>query len=308
LDHSYLSRFLWQKVFFLRSSPVKAESLLQDNAAEIFLRLRKQRQEAKQHLDLPDLVLALQYYEVYLNQIIDQAVDKNVRLIMMTQPSLWRKDLDPSEISMLWAGGLGDFFSTKKTEYYSIEALEKGLITYNEKLEEVAAARGVEVIDLAEALPKDRSVFYDDMHFNLRGAEKVASLVAGYLLRHPSAKSKSSSSSTVQNQPVDFEQATDLAVIKNWGPHSTTQGMGFSIQGNGNSAMWFELDRKLPASAFIMIDNRPLATTRADKLCTASIEGNWIKEKLSQVGQHEISLIDFLRQRRQTIGMFEVKK
>lgn len=48
---------------------------------------------------------------------------------------------------------------------------------------EVCADRRVECLDLAAMLPKDDTVFYDDVHFNEAGAERVAAAVAERLRR-----------------------------------------------------------------------------------------------------------------------------
>jgi hypothetical protein len=42
----------------------------------------------------------------------------------------------------------------------------------------------VECIDLATTLEKDTTVFYDDVHFNESGAQKVSKTVSNYFLSH----------------------------------------------------------------------------------------------------------------------------
>ena len=49
----------------------------------------------------------------------------------------------------------------------------------------VYQARKVECIDLAPVLPGDTTLFYDDVHFNESGAEKVAEVLAQYILYRP---------------------------------------------------------------------------------------------------------------------------
>lgn len=62
---------------------------------------------------------------------------------------------------------------------------------YNETLSKVCRAQHVECIDLASLLPKDTSVFYDDIHFNEEGADKVAEILAQHMMQHaPFKKSK----------------------------------------------------------------------------------------------------------------------
>jgi len=53
---------------------------------------------------------------------------------------------------------------------------------YNKATLRVCEERGIHCLDLASALPKDDSVFYDDVHFNESGAGKIANILAQYLL------------------------------------------------------------------------------------------------------------------------------
>ena len=53
---------------------------------------------------------------------------------------------------------------------------------YNQALLGVCEARGVECVDLAEMVPRNEEVFYDDAHFTERGSAIVAARLAEYLL------------------------------------------------------------------------------------------------------------------------------
>jgi len=113
--------------------------------------------------------------------IIDIAETHNVRLILITQPTIWRADLTEAEQAWLWFGqGPGEFF-------YSIEALARGMsmTIYNDRLLKICHQRQVECVDLANVLPKDTAVFYDDVHFNKTGSVQVAQILTTYLLSEP---------------------------------------------------------------------------------------------------------------------------
>ena len=86
-------------------------------------------------------------------------------------------------------------YGPRRDYYYTAEALARGMAAYNKRLLDICAERQVECIDLATALPKDTTVFYDDVHFNESGSKQVAQILADYLLRHapftrPSAAGK----------------------------------------------------------------------------------------------------------------------
>ena len=62
--------------------------------------------------------------------------------------------------------------------YYEVEDLQNGLRAYNDVVRELARRRGFTLVDLARQLPKDTTVFCDDVHFNESGARQVADLLA----------------------------------------------------------------------------------------------------------------------------------
>lgn len=148
---------------------------VQDRAGEWYLMKRENRKNAKEILEkTPDSSSALEEYSRNINTIIDLANNRSIRVIFMTQPTLYRQGLTESEKDLLWGGGCGN------GSYYSVEALSTAKKKYNEKLLEACSNRGIECIDLAR-LPQDVTVFYDDCHFNENGARLVATTVAGYL-------------------------------------------------------------------------------------------------------------------------------
>ena len=53
---------------------------------------------------------------------------------------------------------------------------------YNAATVAVAAQEGAPVFDLAAALPKSADYFYDDVHFNVRGADTAAALLARFMV------------------------------------------------------------------------------------------------------------------------------
>jgi hypothetical protein len=133
---------------------------------------------------LPDLSSALEEYARNVNTIIDHAKSKGIRVILVTQPYLWRSGLPSEELSLLWWGGIGKYQEELGHEYYSIEALAEGLKMYNETLLRICHTTNVECIDLESQLSKETSNFYDDMHFNESGSRNVATVLGEYLAQN----------------------------------------------------------------------------------------------------------------------------
>ena len=139
--------------------------------------MRSARAAANIRDELPDLSSSLFEFTNNINAVIDTTQAHGVRLIIMTQPSMWRLDLSPDEEALLAAGR-----GPRSEYYYSTKALIEGIALYNNRLLEICTERQVECLDLAQKLPKDTTVFYDDVHFNETGSAQVAKIVAEYIL------------------------------------------------------------------------------------------------------------------------------
>ena len=157
---------------------------IQDRGGRYLQSWRRHRRNATTiRNELPDLSTALEEYCRNIDTIVDLARDKSVRIIFVTQPVLWRSGLPDELKNLLWFGGVGRYRQSIEREYYSVEALATGMDMYNETLLWVSRIRQVECFDLASCLVKDTTVFYDDCHFNEDGSERVAELLARYLLQ-----------------------------------------------------------------------------------------------------------------------------
>jgi len=174
--------------------PVPAGSFVEDVEGKVYPQLRLRRRHATAYVnDLPDMTQALQDYTRNLNTLIDLAQAHSARIILMTQPSMYKDVMPPDQDALIWGGALEN--QGKSTvdpnmpdRYYSTGALALGMKRYNDTLLQVCQSRNIECIDLAIALPKDTTIFYSDVHYNENGAKQVANVVAQYLLSHPPFK------------------------------------------------------------------------------------------------------------------------
>ncbi len=156
----------------------------QPESAEDLVQWRANRSAATElRTTLPPLQTALAEYEANLTRIVEAAAERDVTVVLLTQASLWRPDLDAAARATLWWGGVGDFqVPGARVPYYSVEALAEGMARYNEATLRVAERTGVPSFDLAAAVPRTTDMFYDDMHFTEAGARRVAEAVADFLV------------------------------------------------------------------------------------------------------------------------------
>jgi hypothetical protein len=151
------------------------ESDSQADEGAFYAKYRREHQEAIHDYPLPPLGEHLAFYKKSLAELQALCDEKGLRLILLTQPALWRDDLPPELERLLWSRPIG-----RTGRVLSTEALARGMKAFNDSLREFCAERSVELVDLAAVLPKDESVFYDDEHFNENGARRVAGLIADH--------------------------------------------------------------------------------------------------------------------------------
>jgi lysophospholipase L1-like esterase len=150
---------------------------------------QEQRAAGSRRAALPDLGAALAHYEKNVREIIELARRHDVKLLLMTQPVLWRADLTPAEDAVLWMGGTRDLkHSPPGTPFYAAGALADGMDAYNRTLLRIAAETGTACLDLAAVIPKSTTYFFDDCHFTDAAQPLIADVVAAALQGfHPRA-------------------------------------------------------------------------------------------------------------------------
>jgi lysophospholipase L1-like esterase len=174
----------WRLLSGAFASRQQAEAIedlyVEDKVGRNYILRREERQQAAMNETLPHLTAALDEYSHNLVSIAELADSEGVRLVLMTQPTLWHDNLSQAETSLLWFGS-----GPERKFFYSVEALMVGMAAFNERTMEACSLYQVECLDLATMLPQDTTIFYDDVHFNEGGAEKVAHVVSDYLLAKP---------------------------------------------------------------------------------------------------------------------------
>ncbi|MFO0588460.1 MAG: GDSL-type esterase/lipase family protein [Polyangiaceae bacterium] len=170
---------LLRRVKIGHSRDLAAHNITNDASGKSILNWRANRQRASQMIDaLPDLTPQLAVYRKNLMTFVDLITERKVRLILLTQPTLWRADLNDAEQKAIWMGGKGDFMHNAGLPYYTASALAAAMVKFNEVTLSVCKERGLTCVDLANMIPKDLENFYDDCHFGWHTSERIADIVA----------------------------------------------------------------------------------------------------------------------------------
>ncbi|MBP7217231.1 MAG: hypothetical protein KBA46_08125 [Candidatus Omnitrophica bacterium] len=175
---------LMQKIKFFRKITVSFQ-----HRGDILMIMKEKRKQATRIDDaLSDPALAqglslnLMEYKQNILKIKELCRQHGTRLIFLTQPTLHRKDL-PEKFKKLLYIDFSVRYSEdeKKLTYLSGETMADIFDRYNNILKEVCIENDIEYIDLASVINNDMENFYDDGHFNNKGAQAVGSAVADYL-------------------------------------------------------------------------------------------------------------------------------
>ena len=117
------------------------------------------------------------YFRRYLEMCADVCARAGVPLALMTQPSLYKEGLSEAERQALWMG-----YMNHGELNLSPAALQAGMARYNAEIRAVARERGLLLIDLERALPKDLEHLYDDCHYTAQGNARIADTISAALL------------------------------------------------------------------------------------------------------------------------------
>lgn len=121
---------------------------------------------------LPDLTYGM---EITMNNVLKVnqfCSNNNIKLVVITQPVLWHKNMSEEEIRISSYGK-----SIKNGKTYSDEAMAEGMNIFNNRLITVAQQNNFYAIDLAKTFPKTTTVFFDHCHYNKIGSQLVSKIV-----------------------------------------------------------------------------------------------------------------------------------
>ena len=115
-------------------------------------------------------------YTNNLLTIIGVAQAHGIKLVLVTQPTTWNSTVDPETRNWHWMR------SSPSDVRYREDLLDEAMETLNDGMRQLAAKHSVSLYDLAILMPKSLDFFYDDVHFNVKGAQTTAKGIAAFIL------------------------------------------------------------------------------------------------------------------------------
>jgi lysophospholipase L1-like esterase len=179
-------------VFQLPASALRG--YLQGAGGPICQEPARQERVGANRAPLPSLQVAIGEFRHRILNISRECHSLGTRCLFLTQPTMWRENLSPEEEALLWFGFIG--VGSNRKGYASAADLAKAMDLYNQALLQTCRQNGIECYDLASAVPKNTSAFFDDCHFNENGSRIVARSLAEYLVSRPPSSTNALSTAT----------------------------------------------------------------------------------------------------------------
>lgn len=132
----------------------------------------KLQQSVKEINQLPDVNTS--GYEKNLRSIAGIAKENQIDLVFMSNQSTWNSKTDTAARNYHW-------LCLRNGKRYSEQSMDSGLVKFNRVMEAVATNTGLSYLNLPALVPKSLDYFYDDCHFNVKGAATTGSLLADFI-------------------------------------------------------------------------------------------------------------------------------
>jgi lysophospholipase L1-like esterase len=114
----------------------------------------------------------LRSFEADILRIYELCLRYGSRLVLCTQPTLYKEKMSAQEDAAMWL--MGDITDRSRAEK---------MRHVNERLRRMSRKYDIPLVDLDRILPKSLEMFFDDCHFTQKGSDRVAEALSGYFER-----------------------------------------------------------------------------------------------------------------------------
>jgi hypothetical protein len=124
---------------------------------------------------------SLEAFSRNMASFVEIVKNDRVKLVLATQPFLYRKELDQEELNSLW---LSKANCSVQNTYPNVASMENGMNLFNAVTERIAKQHHVPMIDLEAEIPKTKQYFLDDCHYTEEGNALVANVIFDFLIQN----------------------------------------------------------------------------------------------------------------------------
>ncbi len=119
------------------------------------------------------LLRSLPSFRRNLKQLIIRSKQDGAKVILLTQPYLYKTDMPVDEKKILFY----DYYYKDYAKVPTISEQMQAMNTFNAAIRDIAGKLQVALIDVEKFLPKSTEFMFDDVHYTEEGAQKVAQIV-----------------------------------------------------------------------------------------------------------------------------------
>jgi lysophospholipase L1-like esterase len=119
-------------------------------------------------------------FERNIKTLIRLAKDSNTKVVLLTQPNIYKDSISSKEIGALTMLNKEAIGNGKKWSY---KTALSGIRQYNDKIREISEEEDIYLIDLEETVPKSLEYFYDDVHYQSKTFDLIASTIAQKIIK-----------------------------------------------------------------------------------------------------------------------------
>lgn len=110
-------------------------------------------------------------YQYWTKELIDECKNKRIECVFLDQPTAYTNHTSPNLKDRLWMTPPGEGYTLTLDNLINISAM------YNQYLIQTASASNVPACTISTKLPASIDYFYDDCHYNEKGAELMSNLI-----------------------------------------------------------------------------------------------------------------------------------
>lgn len=132
-----------------------------------------------------DIFPGIVSYERNLNTIIELAKHDSTKIILMTEPSIYKSVMSADEISVLV---MVKVEAINEYKVWSIQTAKNGMQQYNATMKMIATDHNLPLIDLDSLIPKSVTFFRDDVHYKDTTFSMIAPFIAHEINRYIGAQ------------------------------------------------------------------------------------------------------------------------
>jgi len=130
--------------------------------------------EPRQIIDT-DVFPGLVPFRRNLENLIQVAQNNGTRVVLLTQPYIFKQNMNQEEIAVLYVPTRGAVGQHKE---WSIATARRGMEQYNSTLRQIASENDLSLIDLDSSLPRNLEHFIDDVHYTDKSFEMISKLIS----------------------------------------------------------------------------------------------------------------------------------